>query len=105
MSVSLAAGSTWWRSSTGANVMPWPGKRLHQALDYQTPAEVYFQTATARQKQTTVIKLTLVAKGKGGALNEILFCLDFRAHLRRCVRRRCPSALSCAWRPAVFGEA
>jgi putative transposase len=56
-------------------------RRLHQSLDYQTPAEGHFQTAAARQKQTAVIKSTLAAKGKGATLNETLFCLDFWVHL------------------------
>jgi len=30
-------------------------RRLHQSLDYRTPAEVHFQTAAVRQKQTAVI--------------------------------------------------
>ena len=48
-------------------------RRLHQSLDYRTPAEVYFQTATARQKQTAVIESTPAAKEKGATLNETLF--------------------------------
>src|SRR5438132_10385527 len=37
-------------------------RRVHQSLDYRTPAEVYFQTASARQQQMTVIKSTLTTK-------------------------------------------
>jgi len=48
-------------------------RRIHQSLDYQTPAEVYFQTSAARQKQTAVIQSTLAAKGKGATLSETLF--------------------------------
>jgi len=48
-------------------------RRPHQSLDYRTPAEVYFQTAAARQKPTAVNKSTLAAKGKGSTLNETLF--------------------------------
>src|SRR5262245_27206439 len=48
-------------------------RRLHQSLDYRTPAEVYFQTAAARQKQTAVIKSGLAAKGKGATLDVTLF--------------------------------
>jgi len=48
-------------------------RRVHQSLDYLTPAEVYFQTASARQKQTTVIKSTLATKGEESTLTKALF--------------------------------
>lgn len=48
-------------------------RRLHQSLDYRTPAEVYFQTSAARQKQTAVITSTLAAKGEESTLNGALF--------------------------------
>lgn len=48
-------------------------RRVHQSLDYCTPAEVCFQTASARQKQTTVIESTLTTKGKEPILNKALF--------------------------------
>jgi len=48
-------------------------RRLHQSLDYRTPAEVYFQTAAAHQKQTAVIESTIAAKGKGATLDGALF--------------------------------
>jgi len=48
-------------------------RRVHQSLDYRTPAEIYFQTASARQKQTTVIQSTLTRKGEEPTLNKALF--------------------------------
>lgn len=48
-------------------------RRVHQALDYCTPAEVYFQTAAARQFLASVNKSTLTTKGKEASLNETLF--------------------------------
>lgn len=48
-------------------------RRVHQSLNYLTPAEVYFQTATARQKLTIAIKSNLATKGEEPTLNEALF--------------------------------
>jgi putative transposase len=48
-------------------------ERRHQSLDDRTPAEVYFQTAAARQKQTAVIKPTLSTKGEEPTLNKASF--------------------------------
>lgn len=48
-------------------------RRVHQSLGYLTPAEVYFQTASARQKLTTVINSKLATKGEEPTLNEALF--------------------------------
>ncbi len=48
-------------------------QRVHQSLDYRTPAEVYFQTASARQQQTTVSKSTRATKGEEPTLDKALF--------------------------------
>jgi putative transposase len=61
------------RSGIGRYFDFYNNRRIHQSLDYLTPAEVYFQTAAARQKQTAVIGSTTAAKEKGATLDGALF--------------------------------
>jgi putative transposase len=61
------------RSGLGSYFDFYNYRRVHQSLDYRTPAEVYFQTASARQKRTTVIESTLTTKGEESTLNKTLY--------------------------------